>query len=161
MCVKLEPPRPKTPFPKEPRQETLVPNHTSSSRYTAKRHPKPTSHIIIHTGTNDFSARKTDVAEALIGIVKSATQKYPDTKVIISSLLPRRDTPQSVIDQINAKLMSFCAGILNVKIAHHNNITVNHLYDNVHIHLEGMKLFAKTLKDTALNRERRLGFWQT
>ena len=42
-------------------------------------------------------------------------------------------------------------------MAHHNNITVNHLDDHVHIQLEGMKLFAKILNDTALNRERRLG----
>ena len=143
-------------FPRSHAKKLWCPTTQAAQDILQKGIQNP-SHIIIHTGTNDFSARKTDVAEALIGIVKSATQKYPDTKVIISSLLPRRDTPKSVIDQINAKLLSFCAGIPNVKIAHHNNITVNHLYDNVHIHLEGMKLFAKTLKDTALNRERRLG----
>ncbi|XP_041958223.1 uncharacterized protein LOC121716095 isoform X2 [Alosa sapidissima] len=112
------------------------------------------SHIIIHTGTNDLKDRRTDVAEALISTIQIATQKHPDAMVIISSILPRRDIPVSVTERINGKVVSFCADIPNVKVAHHTDITIRHLYDNVHIHKEGMQIFAKKLKDTALNRVR-------
>lgn len=114
------------------------------------------SHIIIHTGTNDLKARTTDVAMALINIIKIATKKHPQAKVIVSSLLPRRDIHVKVIEKINAKLTSVCAEIPNAKVAHHTDITIRHLYDSVHLHEGGMKLFAKNLKDTTLDRKRLL-----
>ncbi len=49
------------------------------------------SHIIIHTGTNDLSTRRVDVTKAVSSVVRTASRNYPRAKVIISSLLPRRD----------------------------------------------------------------------
>lgn len=106
------------------------------------------SHIILHTRTNNLSARRVDVTKALSKVVKTASRIYPRAKVIISTLLPRRDVPQRIISTINAEIARVCAPMPNVHIAHHQRITHEHLYD--HIHQEGMRLFAKTIKESAL-----------
>lgn len=108
------------------------------------------SHIIIHTGTNDLSARRMDVTKALSNVVKTASRIYPRAKVIISTLLPRRDVPHRIISTINAEIARVCAPMPNVHIADHQRITHKHLYDHIHIHQEGMRLFAKTIKESAL-----------
>ncbi|RXN11504.1 GTPase IMAP family member 8-like protein [Labeo rohita] len=109
------------------------------------------SHIIIHTGTNDLSTRRVDVTKSVSTVVRTATRNYPRAKVIISSLLPRRDVPQRIINAINVEIANICAPILNVHIANHQQITHQHLYDHIHIHREGMRLFAKTIKASTLN----------
>lgn len=108
------------------------------------------SHIILHTGTNDLSARRMDVTKALSNVVKTASRIYPRAKVIISTLLPRRDVPQRIINTINAEIARVCAPMPNVHIADHQRITHEHLYDHIHIHREGMRLFAKTIKESSL-----------
>lgn len=123
------------------------------------------SHIIIHTGTNDLSTRRVDVTKAVSSVVRTASRNYPRAKVIISSLLPRRDVPQRIINAINVEIANICAPILNVHIANHQQVTHQHLYDHIHIHREGMRLFAKTIKASTLNspqkthpdREERVG----
>ncbi|RXN13212.1 hypothetical protein ROHU_009835 [Labeo rohita] len=109
------------------------------------------SHIIIHTGTIDLSTRRVDVTKAVSSVVRTATRNYPRAKVIISSLLPRRDVPQKIINTINVEIANICAPILNVHITNHQQITHQHLYDHIHIHREGMRLFAKTIKASTLN----------
>ncbi|KAF4097555.1 hypothetical protein G5714_021563 [Onychostoma macrolepis] len=109
------------------------------------------SHIIIHTGTNDLSTRRVDVTKALTNVVRTASRIYPRAKVIISSLLPRRDVPQRIINNINVEIANICASIPNVHIANHQQITHQHLYDHIHIHREGMRLFAKPIKALTLN----------
>ncbi|KAJ8009546.1 hypothetical protein DPEC_G00090010 [Dallia pectoralis] len=107
------------------------------------------SHIILHTGTNDLSARE-DVTKALSNVVKTSSRIYPGAKIIISTLLPRRDVPQGIINTINCEIANICASTLNVHMANHRWITHEHLYDRVHINREGMRLFARTIKESAL-----------
>ena len=109
-------------------------------------------HILIHTGTNDLSTGRTDVAKALKQVAAKATQKYPAAKITVSTLLPRADVPQRVIHSINAEVSRSCALMPNVHLAHHRDIRHHHLYDQVHLNKEGVKMFAKVLKDTALGR---------
>ncbi len=123
------------------------------------------SHIIIHTGTNDLSTRRVDVTKAVSSVVRTASRNYPRAKVNISSRLPRRDVPQRIINAINVEIANICAPILNVHIANHQQVTHQHLYDHIHIHREGMRLFAQTIKASTLNspqkthpdREERVG----
>ncbi len=112
------------------------------------------SHIIIHTGTNDLSTRRVDITKALSNVVRTASRIYPRAKVIISSLLPRRDVPQRIINAINVEIANICAPIPNVHIANHQQITHQHLYDHIHIHREGMRLFAKSIKASTLNTQK-------
>ena len=109
-------------------------------------------HILIHTGTNDLSTGRTDVAKALKQMAAKAPQKYPAAKITVSTLLPRSDVPQRVIHSINAEASRSCALLPNVHPAHHRDVQHHHLYDQVHLNKEGVKMFAKVLKDTALSR---------
>jgi len=97
------------------------------------------SHIIIHTGTNDLSTRRVDITKALSNVERTASRIYPRAKVIISSLLPRRDMPQRIINAINVEIANICSPIPNVHIANHQQVTHQHLYDHIHIHREGMR----------------------
>ncbi len=92
--------------------------------------------------------REREVTKALSNVVRTASRIYPRAKVITSSLLPRRDVPQRIINAINVEI---CAPIPNVHIANHQQVTHQHLYDHFHIHREGMRLFAKTIKASTLN----------
>ncbi|KAJ8349097.1 hypothetical protein SKAU_G00276860 [Synaphobranchus kaupii] len=66
------------------------------SRLTVSRNcPGTAKHVLIHTGTNDLSTRRIDVAKALKQVAAKATQEYPAAKVTISTLLPRTDVPQA------------------------------------------------------------------
>ncbi|KAJ8383223.1 hypothetical protein SKAU_G00040010 [Synaphobranchus kaupii] len=109
-------------------------------------------HVLIHTGTNDLSTRRIDVAKALKQVAAKATQEYPAAKVTISTLLPRTDVPQRIIHSINAEVSLGCALLPNVHLAHHRDIRHYHLYDQVHLNKEGVKMFTRVLKDTALGR---------
>ncbi|KAF4100909.1 hypothetical protein G5714_019105 [Onychostoma macrolepis] len=64
--------------------------------------------IIIHTGMNDHE------------MAEKASQTFPSSRVLVSSLLPRLDVPPSVIDKINEE--------------------------------DGVRIFAKAIKDVALGR---------
>ncbi|KAJ8342273.1 hypothetical protein SKAU_G00322010 [Synaphobranchus kaupii] len=109
-------------------------------------------HVLIHTGTNDLSTRRIDVAKALKQVAAKATQEYPAAKVTISTLLPRTDVPQRIIHSINAEVSRGCALLPNVHLAHHRDFRHYHLYDQVHLNKEGVKMFTRVLKDTTLGR---------
>ncbi|KAI7810238.1 hypothetical protein IRJ41_023862, partial [Triplophysa rosa] len=119
----------------ENREEVLVSHLPVCTKSTGA----PT-HIILHTGTNDLTGRRTDVTKALS--VKTACRIYPSAKVIFSTLLPRPDIPQDIINQINREIAGVCAQLQNASIANHQRL---HLYD--HIHRDGMRLFVKILKE--------------
>ncbi|KAI2644553.1 Histone-lysine N-methyltransferase MECOM [Labeo rohita] len=73
-----------------------------------------------------------------------------ESRFIISTLLPRHDTPPHIIYNINAELSRGCSVLPNVHLAHHHHIGPQHLYDGLHLHKDGVRIFAKSLKDAAL-----------
>ncbi|XP_062850419.1 uncharacterized protein LOC134312420 [Trichomycterus rosablanca] len=81
-----------------------------------------------------------------------AAETFPNTKIIISTLLPRKDFHPDTIQKVNSYTSRGCALIPNVHLAHHTNITPHHLYDHVHLNKNSVKEFARTLKDAALGR---------
>ncbi len=95
--------------------------------------------------------KKREVTKALSNVVRTASRIYPRAKVITSSLLPRRDVPQRIINAINVEIAKIFALIPNVHIANHQQVKHQHLYDHIHIHRESMRLFAKTIKASTLN----------
>ncbi|MGH0124272.1 UNVERIFIED_CONTAM: hypothetical protein FKN15_017959 [Acipenser sinensis] len=103
--------------------------------------------IVIHTGTNDLGSLRHDTAKAVRRVAERATQQFPDSRVIISTLLPRADTHPHTINAVNAEITRGCAALPNVHLAHHPTVGPWHLYDKVHLNQEGVKVFAKTLKD--------------
>ncbi|KAJ8399602.1 hypothetical protein AAFF_G00410130 [Aldrovandia affinis] len=124
-----------------------------SDPQSQKQRLSDATHILIHTGTNDLSTRRIDVAKALRQVAAKARQKYPAAKVTISTLLPRLDVPQRVIHSINVEVSRGCALLPNVNLAHHHDIRHHHLHDQVHLNKEGVKMFAKSKVNAAVYQE--------
>ncbi|KAL6458286.1 hypothetical protein MHYP_G00335160 [Metynnis hypsauchen] len=67
------------------------------------------SHIIIHTGTNDLRAQQERVAISLRAVIEKASNTFPNSKIIISTLLPRKDFYPYTIQKINGSIARECA----------------------------------------------------
>ncbi|MGH0160472.1 UNVERIFIED_CONTAM: hypothetical protein FKN15_039399 [Acipenser sinensis] len=68
---------------------------------------------------------------------------------------PTRPTTARLSDhqqQLSYAATLSCAALPNVHLAHHPTVGPWHLYDKVHLNQEGVKVFAKTLKDAAMGR---------
>ncbi|XP_030253470.1 formin-like protein 20 [Sparus aurata] len=83
---------------------------------------------------------------------EQASKEFPDTRIVISTLLPGTDTPPHVIHDINMEIKRGFAILPNIHLALHPTIGTWDLYDGLHLHKEKVKIFAKTLKDSALGR---------
>ncbi len=79
-----------------------------------------------------------------------ATQRFPEARITLSALLPRTDVPFHVIHGNNVELSRSCALIPNVHLVHHKDIRPHHMYDHVHLNKQGVKVFARVMKSTAL-----------
>ncbi|XP_049423372.1 uncharacterized protein LOC125883192 [Epinephelus fuscoguttatus] len=110
------------------------------------------SHIIIHTGTNDLEPAG-EVSESLKRVTEKASTTFPNSRVVISTLLPRKDFHPDTIHRINSSLSRDCAQRPNVHLAHHPTLDISCLYDHVHLFKSTVPIFAQTLKSVALNRD--------
>ncbi|XP_078023017.1 uncharacterized protein LOC144462725 [Epinephelus lanceolatus] len=111
------------------------------------------SHIIIHTGTNDLRSQQERVSESLKRVIEKASTTFPNSRVVISTLLPRKDFHPDTIHRINNSLSRDCARRPNVHLAHHPTLDISCLYDHVHLFKSTVPIFALTLKSVALNRD--------
>lgn len=89
--------------------------------------------IIIHTGTNELHSHGKSLSLRVIQMVKKAHKEFPNANITISTLLPRRDIPCEVIEDINDSISRECTKITGITIAHHPTLTPEHLYDHVHV----------------------------
>ena len=108
--------------------------------------------IIIHTGTNDLHSQRHRTAEAIKKVAERASMEFPESRTVVSTLLQRTDFPPHIIHDINAELTRSCTALPNVYIAHHPSIGPQDLYDRLHIHKDGVRKFARGLKDVALGQ---------
>ncbi|KAL1281629.1 hypothetical protein QQF64_000432 [Cirrhinus molitorella] len=93
---------------------------------------------------------KGHVAPVIREVAIRATQRFPEAKITLSTLLPRTDVPFHVIHGNNVELSRSCALIPNVHLAHHKDIRPHHMYDHVHLNKQGVRVFARVMKSTAL-----------
>lgn len=143
-------------------EKRLFPNHSVTKIRCAttnraldllsEEHLGSPSHIIIHTGTNDLRTQQERVATSLRAVINKASNTFPNTKIVMSTLLPRKDFHPKTILGINASMSRDCALRPNVYLAHHPTLNMDNLYDSVHLKKENISTFARTLKDTALGR---------
>ena len=75
---------------------------------------------------------------------EQASREFPDTHIVVSTLLPRTDTPPHVIHDINMEIRRGCATLPNVHLALHPTIGTWDVYDGLHLHRERAGIFAKT-----------------
>ncbi len=110
------------------------------------------SHIIIHTGTNDLRSQQDRVSDSLRAVVEKARETFPNSKITLSTLLQRKDFHPKTINKINSSISRHCALLPNVHLTHHPDLDTDCLYDHVHLYKNLVHIFAKRLKDVALNR---------
>ncbi|KAL6483827.1 hypothetical protein MHYP_G00086990 [Metynnis hypsauchen] len=103
-------------------------------------------------GTNDLRAEQERVGGLVYRVAQRATETFPSAKIIVSTILPRKDFHPTTIQRVNADVSRGCA-LPNVHLAHHSTITPHHFYDHVHLNRHIVKEFTKTLKNVALGRQ--------
>ena len=128
------------------------PTITSGNEIISKLPPDSPEMILIHTGTNDLETTKTAdlLASKISNLVNTTAKEFPSAKMIYSSLLPRRDVPFNEISKTNSLIEKVCSRITNVHLFEHSYLNIsqqNILHDQKHLNQDGVKLFAKNLKD--------------
>ncbi|KAL6483213.1 hypothetical protein MHYP_G00080850 [Metynnis hypsauchen] len=108
------------------------------------------SHIIINTEINDLRAQQERVAISLRAVIEKVSNTFPNSKIIISTLLPCKDLHPYTIQKINTCTSRECALRPSTHLAHHPTLHTACLYDHVHLFNELAPVFAKTLKDVTL-----------
>ena len=111
------------------------------------------SHIIIHVGTNDIEhASPYSCLPNFQNLIQIALQKYPTSKILISSLLKRADDIDIYRSEFNTKLGSLCTPFPNVHLVNNDNIPANFLHDNKHLKRRKIGALVANLKDVIFNR---------
>ena len=104
--------------------------------------------FLLHCGTNDLESNPLDesVIEQVKVITTIISKKHPESKIIISTLLPRKDYLDIRVKRINQSLEKSLTASPNISIVKHDNIQVENLYDKKHLNEIGVKRFALNLK---------------
>jgi hypothetical protein len=114
--------------------------------------PNPNT-LIIHTGTNDLEHQKSNHHLLLKykEILKTIKEKYPNCRILISSLLPRKDTLNQRAHDINNNLQEIVGKSPNTVLVEHKNIHKDDLHDKKHLNQHGVKIFAMNIKASYYN----------
>ena len=109
--------------------------------------------IIIHTGTNDLTTTTPidDFISDISVLITQASTKFPKSKIVYSTLLPRTDIPLHTLSMINTNLIDSCSKLPNVHllVVNHENIFskgTKVLHDRKHLKKRHLGLFAANLK---------------
>lgn len=105
--------------------------------------------FIIHTGTNDLEKSSNSTLSSLTSdLLNIITVKFPGSRVLVSSLLPRDDNLHARVLEVNNQLKQKCLSMANVHLIEHTNLFQASaiLYDKKHLNEKGVRLFAKNLK---------------
>ena len=109
---------------------------------------KQPSKILLQVGTNNLSdIRETE--EVLDGFGKTIAAiktKFPEARIYVSALLPRRDKLHKTAMEINKCLDEGCDELKLVTFIQHRNTSRKDLYDNLHLHTGGFYKFVWNLK---------------
>ena len=104
--------------------------------------------FLLHCGTNDLESNHSDneITELITTTTANIMKKYPKSRVIISTLLPRKDALHTRTENINRNLEKVLPN-KNVNVVKHDNIEqASHLRDKKHLNTIGVKRFAQNLK---------------
>ena len=127
---------------------------TQASSFLQSIHAAPHM-ILIHTGTNDLErSSPEELISNILTLITEASTKFPSSKILYSTLLPRNISPSTIIS-INQQLITSCSKLPNVQLIAHDNLFkngTNFLRDNKHILKRHIGLFAKNLKDAIHGR---------
>ncbi|CAB3997894.1 Hypothetical predicted protein [Paramuricea clavata] len=126
----------------------------TSPRFTVKHG------IIINTGVNDLeSLSPKDIIESQTCLVNIATTNFPDKKIIMSSITPRRDDLDKFVFEVNKAVAQNICKILNVVLVDNGNLRSKDqfYFDTKHLsRRHGIPLFATNLKKSLGINNRRI-----
>lgn len=122
--------------------------------------------IVIHTGTNDLEMTHTvdDLISEITTMITEASTKFPCSKIIYSTLLPRADVSSPNITHINEQICAQCSKLPNVHLVTHDNVFAKGpdvLHDNKHLRRRHIGLFAANLVEAIRGRTRPARFLNT
>ena len=106
--------------------------------------------ILIHTGTNDLE-NNTDpkaMAQEIYRMLALTSSKFPNSRILYSTLLPRDDHLNTKVIDINRLIDQNTQSIKNVTLIHHANVLSTResfLHDKKHLNRLGVSLFARGL----------------
>ena len=113
------------------------------------------SFMSVQTTSNNLHGSSIDSCSSQFQtLVDIASQKYPSSKVLISSLLKRRDGADHHRSELNSKLGRICAPFPNVHLVNNENIPIDYLHDNKHLKRRKIGALVANLKDVIYNRIR-------
>ena len=117
----------------------------TSPRFTVKHG------IIINTGVNDLeSLSPKDIIESQTRLVNIATTNFPDKKIIMSSITPRRDDLDKFVFEVNKAVAQNICKIPNVVLVDNGNLRSKDqfYFDTKHLsRRHGIPQFATNLKN--------------
>ena len=102
--------------------------------------------VIIHCGTNDLTSQEKTI-ENMRELVSLAKAESPDTELVISSIITRRDKPglQQKVNELNTEIKDFCRNH-QLQIIDNSNLDVQCLgMKKLHLSKRGDGLFACNL----------------
>ena len=111
--------------------------------------------IIFHFGVNDVDNLTTeDIIDKMINITELCKDKYPDVKLYISVITPRRDSLNEKVKEVNRLLKDNIHRkiLLNVFFMDNDNLDNEELlYDNKHLKKDsGVRILVSNLKRSVL-----------
>ena len=107
--------------------------------------------LIIHCGTNDIEQPGKNTITETLEIVDLVKQKHPNCKILVSSLLSRKDELNNKVPTINEELKTRLSSKTKTTYIQHTNISSADLHDKKHLNERGVKKFAKNIKAAYFN----------
>ena len=126
--------------------------------------------ILISCGSNDMDRRDgLDVFQEMIETITMIREKYPDIKIIISEVTPRKDDRDVEVLLCNEKLNEIVCKMQNVIIINHHNLrdeNMSMFADAKHIKATCINIFAGNIKTGlrkafGITRKGRLNYKET
>ena len=137
-------------------QYEITPTLNDVFHIISNNHFPSLSCVLIHCGTNDLEDSNesgTTIMKKLTTLVNIINSKYPDTKVLISELLPRKDDLDNAVMEVNDNLFNKYSNSRNspnvyvVEHRHFRSLSKTELLrDNKHLRPELGKRFAGSLR---------------
>ncbi|CAB3990526.1 Hypothetical predicted protein [Paramuricea clavata] len=107
--------------------------------------------LIIHCGTNDIEQPGKNTTTETLEIVDLVKQKHPNGRILVSSLLSRKDELNNKVPTINEELKTRLSSKTKTTYIQHTNISSADLHDKKHLNERGVKKFAKNIKAAYFN----------
>ena len=104
--------------------------------------------IVIHTGINNIKAYEaSQVASTFTAAVKSLHTSFPNSRILISEVLPTKNHHLNIkVRLLNALMAEACETITSTTIIHHSfRATSRSMADDIHPSARGARILAGTL----------------